>query len=304
LKTLIAILVIFFCLSPSIDGQDYIPFPTKDVNWNIYLETTCDINIPPDTFLLRYTLHGDTTFNEAVYNKLFVEKGDTVNPKMEAVGGIREKDKRVYYFGQCFLGSDTEKEFLLYDFNVQIGDTIMHSSDGHWKSIVLDIDSIQIVDHYRKRYKVNNGWYYHNPDYIVEGIGSVINGLLGHISNIPTCGIHYWEHVCYKENGQVLYQNPTYGDCYAGVNLSSIGLFKEFNIRLFPNPFYESIQVNIPNEERDLSLRLYSCQGQLIVEKEIIETHSQISIPGPSGIYIAILMDTKGMVYFEKIIKN
>lgn len=297
-------MVIPFYLSLSISGQDYIPFPIKNANWNIYLETTCDNNSPPDTFLLRYTIDGDTTFNEKIYNKLYVEQGDIVNPKMEAVGGIREEDKRVYYFGQCFLGSETEQEYLLYDFNVQIGDTIMHSSDGQWKSIVLNIDSIQITDHFRKRFRVDNGWFYHNPDYIVEGIGSVINGLLGHISDIPICGTHYWEHVCYQENGQVLYQNPTYVDCYAGVNLSSIESFKRFNISFFPNPFHEYIQVNIPNEEKDLSLKIYNAQGQLIVEKKIIETHSQILIPGPLGIYIAILMDTEGQVYCEKIAKD
>ncbi len=104
---------------------------------------------------------------------------------------------------------------LLYDFTAQVGDTVHHSGKAAFRSIILEIDSIQIGGEYRKRYKVDNGWFYHNPDYIVEGIGSIQNGLLGHISDIPLCGTHYWEHVCFSEGGIVKYKNPAYSDCYA-----------------------------------------------------------------------------------------
>ncbi|MCK4920278.1 MAG: T9SS type A sorting domain-containing protein [Bacteroidales bacterium] len=222
MKTHIFLFATIFFISPMVEGQDYIPFPTQNASWNIYLESTCENDSPTDTFLLRYSILGDTTINEKTYHKLVLEKGDTINPTLEPIGGIREEGKKVYFYGQGFLRNDPGEELLLYDFNVQIGDTIKHSSDGPWKSIVLDIDSIQIGDHYRKRYKVDNGWIYHNPDYIIEGIGSVLNGLLGHISDIPTCGTHYWEHVCFRENEQILYLNPNYLDCNAGINTNSI----------------------------------------------------------------------------------
>jgi hypothetical protein len=157
MKTLnIAFAVLLFVI-PIVEGQDYIPFPTQNASWNVYLESTCDNESPPDTFLLRYTVLGDTTIKNKAYNKLIVECGDTINPTLMQSGGIREEGKKIYYFGPGILGSVTDEEFLLYDFNVQIEDTINHSSNGLWKSIVLDIDSIKIGSQYRKRYKVDNG---------------------------------------------------------------------------------------------------------------------------------------------------
>lgn len=305
MKTLnIAFAVLLFVI-PIVEGQDYIPFPTQNASWNVYLESSCDNESPPDTFLLRYTVLGDTTIKDKAYNKLIVECGDTINPTLMQSGGIREEGKKIYYFGPGILGSETDEEFLLYDFNVQIEDTINHSSNGSWKSIVLEIDSIKIGSQYRKRYKVDNGWQYHNPDYIIEGIGSVVNGLLGHVSDIPTCGYHYWEHVCFHENGQVIHQNPSYTDCYAGVNLSSLEVIAEKKIRVYPNPFTERIQINNPLGEKFSSIKIFSSTGQLILEEAIIDNNMQILVPGPAGIYIAIFKDSYGKVISEeKIIKE
>ena len=305
MKTLTIVSVILILISSSLLGQKYFPFPYNNVYWNVYLVSGCDQDSPPDTMLLRYTIHGDTIINEIAYHKLCLAKGDTVNPTLEPIGGLREESKRVYYIGNTILGLHTEQEFLLYDFTDEINDTIEHSSDGVFSSIILDIDSILIGDQYRKRYKVNNGWRYHNPDYIIEGIGSVVNGLLGHISDIPTCGTHYWEHVCFNENGQVVYQNPTFTDCYAGVNLSSLELIVEKKIKIYPNPFTESVQIYRPPGDKSLSVWIFNSAGKLICENEITEMNCSILIPGPAGIYIAIIKDENGMVFWEeKIIKD
>lgn len=301
--TIIFAILVVFC--PLVTGQDYVPFPFQKASWNIYLESTCDNDSPPDTLLLRYFILGDTIIKDKAYYKLFVESGDTINPTLRAIGGMREEGKRVYYYGPGILGSESDEEFLLYDFNAQIDDTIKHSLNGSRKSIVLDIDSIQVGSQYRKRYKVDNGWYYQNPDYLIEGIGSVVNGLLGHISDIPTCGSHYWEHVCYKENGQVVYLNPSYTDCYAGVNISSIETIVEDKVKNYPNPFSESIQLENLLGEFILSISVYNSAGQLILDREISETNSQVLVPGPAGIYIAVIKAVDGIVIWEgKIIKE
>jgi len=216
MKTPTTVSVFLLICSISLQGQQYFPFPAEDAQWNVYLLTTCDNDSPPDTFLLRYALHGDTVINDLAYGRLCLETGDIADPIIEPVGGIREEGKKIYYIGQGFLGSDLSEEVLLYDFTAMVGDTIDHTENGSFRSIVLDVDSILIAGEYRKQYTVDNGWYYHNPDHIVEGIGSIKNGLLGHVSDIPTCGTHFWEHVCFSENGEVKYRNPVYSDCYAG----------------------------------------------------------------------------------------
>jgi len=294
------ITAIFLLISMLVNGQEYVHFPLLDATWHVYLETTCDNDSPPDTFLLRYYFDGDTLVEDITYRLLYLETGDTIHPSRLPVGGIREDNKRVYYIGEDFLGFALDEELLLYDFNMHIDDTVYHSNDGMWKSIVLDIDSVQIGDRYRKRYLVDNGWFYHNQDYIIEGIGSVVNGLLGHITAIPTCGFHYWEHVCFFSGDQLIYKNPTFSDCSAGVNLSSAEDMITSEISIYPNPFNESIVLISLLYRNSMSLQVFNASGQLIIGNKKVVSNEQIFIPGSAGLYIAILQDEKGKILLEQ----
>jgi hypothetical protein len=306
MKALTIISAIFLLTSVLINGQEYVPFPLEDATWNIYLESTCDNDSPPDTFLLRYYFEGDTVISDVTYSHLFRESGDTIHPIKTSAGGIREDNKRVYFIGDDFLMSPgTGEELLLYDFNMQINDTIYHSPDGIWKSVVLDIDSIQIGETYRKRYKVNNGWYFHNPDYIIEGIGSIVNGLLGHITDIPTCGTHYWEHVCFFSANQLIYMNPTFSDCSAGVNLNSIKDRISSVITIYPNPFNEFISIINSSYKGSISIQVFNAMEQVILGSTKIEQEEIIPIPGSTGLYIAIVKDEEGKVLKkQKLLKE
>ena len=225
------------------------------------------------------------------YSHLYLETGDTIHPSRLPVGGIREDDKRVYFFSKDFLGSPKDEELLLYDFNMHIDDTVYHSNDGFWKSIVLDIDSVQIGDKYRMRYLVDNGWFYHNQDYIIEGIGSVINGLLGHITDIPTCGTHYWEHVCFFFGNQMIYKNPSFSDCSAGVDLSTVNNRVTSTTSIYPNPFKRSVVLVSSLPGKSMSIQVFNAAGQIVLEKYKVESIGQIEIPGPAGIYFAIIKE-------------
>ena len=62
-------------INQSLKSQDYVPFPTENVNWNVFYAGTCE-DAPPVNTLLRYTIHGDTTINEIHYLKLCLETGE------------------------------------------------------------------------------------------------------------------------------------------------------------------------------------------------------------------------------------
>jgi hypothetical protein len=287
-------------------SQEYVPFPTENINWNVFLTFSCDDNIPPDTLLLRYTIHGDTTINEIVYNKLCLESGDTLDPSIEPVGGLREDGKKIYFIGKDFEGYSHDEELLLYDFTKQIGDTIRHDSDGYFYSVIEDIDSIMIGSDYRKRYMVDNHWFFHNPDYIVEGIGSILNGLLGHITMIPLCGYHYWEHICFKESGQVMYLNPSYDECFPREFFVSLREnFIVESIKIYPNPFFDKMYIDNLPEGKILSVQIINCLGQPMVKNALTSGINEISIPSKSGFFIALIMDDNGEIYKnEKILKK
>lgn len=256
--------------------------------------------------MIRYTIHGDTTINEIQYSKLCIESGDTVNPKIQGIGGLRESDKKIYYLGQTIIGGGYDEEYLLYDFTKQIGDTIKHDSYGGFYSVVLDIDSVQIGNIYRKRYKVDNHWFYHNPDYIIEGIGSVKNGLLGHISDIPTCCSHYWEHICFRENGIVKYVNPSFSDCFPSNLLTGIvQLDYETDFEIYPNPFSNEIQIKNKLNHQDLTFKLIDINGKTLIDKIINNEKVTLDLNISSGLYNVLIIDKNGQILItKKVIKE
>jgi hypothetical protein len=304
MKQLIFTIATILTFTTGLKSQNYVPFPSENVNWNVYFVGTCEEKAP-DTTLLRYTIHGDITINEVVYKKLCLERGDTINPIVEAIGGIREKDKKIYYNGRTILSSTGGKEYLLYDFTKQIGDTIKHNPQGWFYSVILEIDSIMIDGTYRKRYEVDNHWFYKNPDYIIEGIGSVKNGLLGHISDIPTCGYHYWEFICFRENGEVKYLNPSFNDCFPVNLLMGANLTKMVTqIKIYPNPVTDEIQIE-NNTNKNLLLKIIDLNGRLILEQQLNGIKTLIKLNGRPGIYTILITNEIGQIMLnQKIIKQ
>ena len=306
MKHLVFLLVLVFLFNSVVKSQKYIPFPTKNVNWNVYLESSCDDDRPIYGSMLRYTIHGDTTINQILYHKLCLELDDTLNPTINSIGGLREDAKKVYFVGKDFLGYDYYEEVLLYDFSKQIGDTIKHTSNDLFFSVIEDIDSININGSYRKRFQVNNNWFYHNPDYIIEGIGSVQNGLLGHITKIPTCGHHYWEHICFREEGIVMFLNPSFEDCFPNNLMASLNRI-DFSkaIQVFPNPTDDQLIVENSNSHKILILKIFDTNGRMLKQEALNNRKSVINMPKIPGLFYVVITDIKGnIINSEKIIKK
>ncbi len=303
MKYFIWTFALILTLNVGIKSQVYYPFPTEKANWNIYLLATC-AEAPPDTFLLRYAIHGDTTINETLYKKLCLESGDTLSPKIVSIGGIRELNKKIYFYGKDFIGLTHDEEILLYDFTKQIGDTIKHESYRNFSSVILGIDSILIDDNYRKRYQVDNHRMYHNPDYIVEGIGSVLNGLLGHITSVPTCGYHYWEHICFREEGKVKYLNPSFSECYPkNLFTSVIQKYFEENIVIFPTVIDKVLTIQNNTNHNDLVVKLVDLYGRILKQAFLTDIRTIMEIPYASGIFNVVITYQNGaIIKSEKII--
>lgn len=303
MKQLIVTITILLTLITTVKSQDYVPFPTENAYWNVFYAGTCQ-EAPPDSMILRYTISGDTVIDNKTYNKLHLELDYTLNPIIRVIGGIREENKKIYYTGETVLAA-TNGEYLLYDFTKQIGDTIKHDSKGGFYSVILDIDSILIGDSYRKRYKVDNHWFYQNPDYLIEGIGSVQNGLLGHISDIPTCGTHYWEHICFKENGEVKYLNPNFDDCFPSYLLMDANITKlETKIKIYPNPIDQNLQIE-NNTNENLNIKIIDINGRSIIEQPLNGTKTIIKLDIKSGIYNVLITSKNGQkILTQKIIKQ
>jgi hypothetical protein len=215
--------ILFLVLACSISsfGQTYVPFPTQNTEWNSAFYATYE-NFPgvKDSCLLNYSLGGDTILDSIKYTRLILNHNNTV-------GFLREENKRIYYMGAGYTNTGasyspgqlqklkncspsflktTFQEYLLYDFNAKAGDNISWGYEGN---IIDWIDSVKINGSYRKQYHMK--W---SNDIVIEGIGSVVKGLLNSVSPLPNCGgSKWWEQICFSQNGQTLYLNPAYVSC-------------------------------------------------------------------------------------------
>lgn len=300
----ILISLLFVSLYFDVSSQDYYPFPTENANWNIFLEYSISEG-PLDSTVLRYSLNGDTTINQIAYKRLCLESGNIEDPIITPVGGLREVDKKIYFIGNDYLGMEHATELLLYDFNLQIGDTIKHDNRERY-SIITDIDSVEVDGELRKRYEINSRSDYPNKEqeYWIEGIGSIKNGLLGLITDVPTCCYHFWEHVCFKENGIVKFLNPSFSECLPENLLSSTeNSFQISNIRIYPNPVKNELFIDVLSLKNELFLRLVDNNGKIVLQKQIKSKNSRIKMIEKTGIYYLIINDLTGeIIRTEKIL--
>jgi len=225
-KITVFLFVLFFtCFA---FGQKYVPFPTEHAEWNVRFVSGDDGASLLDTTMLSYSLNGDTLLNGINYKKIYSNSGSFNQPIYQYKGGLREENKVVYFLsgqinGYGYLSDKgikkmkscggsmaaySDSEIKLYDFNNnQVGDTISYN---FFPTIIKGTDSVLVGNSYRKRYHINGLF---SDDYIIEGIGSVVSGIFGSITDIPMCGHYEWEFVCLSQNGETVYKNPEYSEC-------------------------------------------------------------------------------------------
>ena len=212
----------------SVGAQKYVSFPTGNAQWDIHYRTS-ESGLVFESIILNYSLQGDTLINSKLYKKLYLKTGTSESPLMKLKGAIREENKRIYlidfavwgYMSQVRpLSSGTKNcvkqitqyygygtEYLLYDFNKnQVGDTLYKYEYGFGK--IIAIDSVLVQNSYRRRYKI------YDNEYVVEGIGSVNQGLFGALTPIPNCMTNFeWKLVSFSLNNDCAYKSSEYKDC-------------------------------------------------------------------------------------------
>ena len=222
MKKLILSLLIFTAIKLS--AQQYTPFPTTNAEWNVKFASENEIHMR-STVLLKYRFIGDTIIDNKQYSKLYSVIDETTNYNV-LKGFIREQDKKIYYLehrssSYPYIKSLTNQakncirqklneiadggEFVLYDFNnKQVGDTLFNYMYSQ-PAIIQQIDSVLIQNSYRKRYRIPS---MHGYDYVIEGIGSVREGLFGALTPIMTCGGFIdWQFVSFASANQYIYLN-------------------------------------------------------------------------------------------------
>ncbi len=299
MKKLQLIITLTLLLNLGMKSQTYVPFPTANASWNVRSIRYCDDLIHPDTSIIRYKLQGDTIINSLQYHKLYLELGDTLTPQITFVGALRELNKKIYITSFAFAAY-LNQEWLLYDFSVQVGDTIKHDPNyGYPYTVISDIDSVLIDGAFRKRYKVDRGF----TDYITEGIGSVTKGLLDHITPIPTgiCGTSS-DHICFEENGVVKYLNPAFSDCSSTQRIAGIN---EIPSEKQPNIEISAVDgvLSLHSTTQDIrSIKLVTPNGSVLFEDNSVKENFYKKQLNYRGVLFCIIGFENGEVSTEKIL--
>ena len=163
------------------------------------------------TFHYLYTIQGDSVISGKTYKKMYKSKDKGV---AQYVSAFREEDGKVF---KLHKGSD--EEYMLYDFNAEVGAVVYHQANdiADIYLTVRDIDHVPVGDEERKRMILtmteilNGGTEKHEyPDNVVwvEGIGSI--GLFDSPETAFVSGGSGWLLGCFEDGSKVFSQENFY----------------------------------------------------------------------------------------------
>ena len=291
LLTLLFAVLVQFCF-----GQEYHKIVDTNKVWSIIDEYTAGGGQPYSQFI-KFTT--DTLIGSYNYKKV-LRSSDSTQTVWSHIGFIREDSTaKVYYMNNSYL------EGLIYDFNVNINDTIniynplVCFDSSNMVCIVEQIDSIFIYNNYRKQIHILSAF---GSEVWIEGIGSN-RGIL--YTNQCIVG-NLFKLLCFYENDTLLYQNPLYPYCYYPTNTNDYldnKTKKEFII--YPNPAYNKIYVECDTKLENIYLEIYNIWGQiekkLKINNEVIYLDESLK----DGLYFCILKDESNNILAKtKLIIN
>lgn len=303
-----AIIILFLSVSFTLTckAQAYKPFPTSGAVWREY-QTGYQCDCCSE---YQISITGDTIINAMTYHKLvktgiMYEQtvfGDCTNLFWYNInhylGSFRNDslNKRVYFYPAFGIS-----EYLLYDFNLNIGDTTeTYLSFGMEPTIVTAIDSVLISNVYHRRLKLND--CISPPLYIIEGMGSTF-GLL----SLWICWEPIFEHiselVCFKQNDQTVYPNMSFNCELISSDNSINENTKNLQVFVFPNPAHDLI--TIKTSLIAFEIHLLNESGQIVLHKKAVTNESQLDISDlPIGQYTLEILEKGKRLHTQAIIRQ
>ncbi|MBN1925042.1 MAG: T9SS type A sorting domain-containing protein [Prolixibacteraceae bacterium] len=292
------------CVPDFVQVYKYVPFPTSNAVWSEMYWRPFSQNVNPRWVYNKYALFDeDTVINDLTYHKLYhTHDSEITKENSTFIGGIREDSlKNIYcYFFEYSFAMElpylyTNEEVKMYDFNIDIGDTIHHLNFAleSMYLVVKQIDTILINNTLRKVYSFDPIYWV----YWIEGIGSV-KGLLFTSGGLPTNAMNN-DLICMHQNDTLLYyfsgEENFYDDCVPTAVFDGVSLITIPGLKVFPNPVKEGV-VSFENIDYD-QLELFDPKGNRISVHNIAGRNSySINTVGlQPGIYVYKL-STEGII--------
>lgn len=284
-----------------------------------------NIDLPVTYVGYAFEIDGDTMLNNTQYKKVYFKdnwsytifpdeediEGANLNNVPELIGAIREdtNSDRIYYISwdtkRCFMSEiPLNEEILLYDFGIEIGDTVNYS---------FPVDYQYVLEN-KSSYILANGdsstlYQFQQDIQWVRAIGGInLNyGILGPLQTIPFEGGCYLSCV---HIDSLYYLGSEDSNC--DINYDLLVNTKELKSKkeepkaiIFPIPANENLNIIIENASA-YSYQIYDLHGKPIgVEKKSNRKLSMEDISSyRNGLYIIKIKLQNGKIICSKIIKK
>lgn len=234
--------------------------------------------------------------------KYYYQRYTSIDSKLQVVAPTgeyyREEAGVVYYYGS-YLNPNFPKELVLYNFNLNVGDSISFS---HYRLKVINIDSVTLLDgSKRKRWEFSsNSRFISSKIYWVEGIGSLsLQTLRPDLATLLDSGNNF---SCYFYKGELLYSSPSDPGNNAGQScaprlgadpVSTRNLKDLSSLEVLQNQGNGSIFFQL-SEPGKYQYHLYTATGALLEQKSLGQGVHQVSLADfPQGMYFLRIMDAE-----------
>lgn len=294
-------LLVVLITTPTIKAQNYMPMAVDSSYWLLSDNYNCrNFGVIFDEHRVDYYLYGDTTITSINYKKVYRRTGykafcgDTIPPSyspFQLYGVIRDDtlNKKVYaILFQNLNGTSCpiNQEFMLYDFDLQVGDSI---KTNDWCLLASNAEITQIQQ--TNIYSINTTEYwvsfYNSNPYLpfYQGIGYGPFDLMFYNVNAGGLGLYQY--------------------CRGGCDIA-LGLgnktFLSTEITISPNPNNGIFNIALPTVKDEIQVSIYNLSGQQIKnitlkDKGIIDISKQ-----PNGVYFVKVIH-QHKVITQKIIK-
>ncbi len=305
MKINLLLILTIISLSAKAQTSVYHQFPDSNAIWRE------DRDQNDGSFMFRWNvekfINGDTVISGISYHKIY-ESGYYAQYGLPAQNLIDSYYYYNTYFGVIRQGANkkvytyntfSNQDELLYDFNLQVGDTIpfaVNHPTGFGDTLTISrIDSIFDGTNYRKHFFITahqSGFTDSNYTSIIEGIGSTYG--LFYIIDPP---FEYTGTLkCFIQNDSTKYTDGSLNACDLITNVNEHSQ-QGFSINIFPNPFNYSTTIKVSDEFFNAELNIFNAIGE-VVNHQTIKGKTLIIYRNDfdEGIYFYQITSNKGKV--------
>lgn len=289
------LIIILISLLNTAQSQDYIPLVDEEKTWavgTINSSLICEFSSNPE----RYFFMGDTVINSISYKKVYAFSSTSIpgyNPPYCEPFLV----DTVYHPTNIFIREDismqqvfkydpdTNEEELLFDFSLNVGDTLNE----------LIVDSIYLIttpDGVERRY-FELGEY--DEVYMIEGIG----GNQGPFEAPRVYFEFYHMLMCVKQNSLKIF-----GDWCNDLLTVETQTMRPEEISYYPNPVTNIVTIEVPGKFTKYNVQVFDSFGKLILEEHFEGGQINLNLKGePSGLYLIKVL-ANGSNYTLRVVKR